>query len=355
MLIYEELNPRERLGLLFMDEVPDRIPLNPFITTYAAKIAGLDIKTFLTDGLALGKAQVAAFEKYGYDCVTLTLDTPVFAEVMGSVVEMNKEGRVTLKKPAIKERNEINKLKEISSRNIGRLEVFFEAIQYCYDSIGDVVPINFAVMGPFSLAAQLRGTGVFLKDLVEAPDFANELLDIATENMVRILDMIMLLGAYPFISDPLASCSVISPQMYREFAAPREKVLIDYIHRNGPDAMLHICGDTEPILEDIADTGTMMFSFEKVDINVVRRRIGNRVRLVGNIDPEEIMHLGSPQQVKETVRICIEKGKKSPKGFILATGCEIPYDTPIENLEAFMAAGKEYGLLWDWVREASIL
>lgn len=356
MLVYEELNPRERLALLYMDEVPDRIPVNPFITSHAAQVAGIDIKTYHADGLALGKAQVETFEKYGHDGLGVGGDTLIFAEAMGSITELTKEGSVILTKPAIENRSEIDKLREIGFHNGGRLEACFEAIQYCYDAVGDVVPIGFGVMGPFTLAAQLRGTEAFLMDLIEAPDFANELLDIATENMLRALDMIMLAGAGPGIGDPLASCSVISPRMYREIAAPREKVLIDYLHRNGMDVSLHICGETESILEDIAETGTDVFSFDSsVDIAVVRDRIGNRVRLVGNVDPVQIMHRGSPEQVKEAVRLCIEEGKKSPKGFMLATGCEIPYTTPIENVEAFVSAGKEYGLLWDWVKEASTL
>jgi uroporphyrinogen decarboxylase len=30
-------------------------------------------------------------------------------------------------------------------------------------------------------------------------------------------------------------------------------------------------------------------------------------------------------------------------GFILSPGCEVPRDTPLENLEAFVQAAKTYG------------
>jgi uroporphyrinogen decarboxylase len=200
-------------------------------------------------------------------------------------------------------------------------------------------------VAPFTLAALLRGTEAFLFDLMEAPSFARELMVLAKESMLALIDLAVLEGAVPSVADPLASTSVISPAMYREFAFPGEKELIACIRRIGFDAMLHICGETEPILEDVARTGADMFSFDRVPISAAAEKVGKSMRLVGNIDPVQLM-LSSPEEIQRDARECIEAGKRSPRGFILATGCEVPLDTPPENIEALMKAGDKYGQLW---------
>jgi uroporphyrinogen decarboxylase len=63
---------------------------------------------------------------------------------------------------------------------------------------------------------------------------------------------------------------------------------------------------------------------------------------MGNIEPA-IIQSGTPQQVYELSRICIEKGKKIPGGFILAAGCELPPKAPPYNVWMMTKAINDFG------------
>ncbi|MPM76212.1 hypothetical protein SDC9_123209 [bioreactor metagenome] len=71
--------------------------------------------------------------------------------------------------------------------------------------------------------------------------------------------------------------------------------------------------------------------------------MGDRLPIVGNVDPVEIMMLGSVEDVYAGVKKCIEEAYDSPKGYLLSTGCGIPINSPIENIDAFMGAARKYG------------
>ena len=58
-----------------------------------------------------------------------------------------------------------------------------------------------------------------------------------------------------------------------------------------------------------------------------------------------VMHYGTVQDVRNAVKECIEAGKHARCGYRLATGCDISPGTPFENIDAFMEAAEEYGML----------
>jgi uroporphyrinogen-III decarboxylase len=69
--------------------------------------------------------------------------------------------------------------------------------------------------------------------------------------------------------------------------------------------------------------------------------MGGRVVLLGNVSPLLIAN-GRPHQVKEATRRVIEK--LAPyKGLIIQDGNNIAPESPVENINAMMAAAKEFG------------
>ncbi|MDA8233365.1 MAG: hypothetical protein M0Z31_00885 [Clostridia bacterium] len=94
----------------------------------------------------------------------------------------------------------------------------------------------------------------------------------------------------------------------------------------------------------MADTGADCFSLDnEVDLEEAKKRVGHRVRLMGNVRPSEIMLEGTPQEVEEAVKKCISKAHDTPKGYIVASGCSLPTETPFTNITAMMEAVRKYG------------
>jgi uroporphyrinogen-III decarboxylase len=78
------------------------------------------------------------------------------------------------------------------------------------------------------------------------------------------------------------------------------------------------------------------------DIGELKKVVGDKMCIVGNIDPVSIVRNGSFEDVYKSVKECIQKASDSPNGYIVATGCDIPTGASIENIKAVTKATKKY-------------
>ena len=341
----DKLTPRERFGLLLIDEQPDRVVTYPLITSHAAQILGCSVGQYCTDGYVLGKSQVEAWKYYGHDALSIFTGVGLVAEAMGSVYKIRENDIPILIEPLIKSESDYDKVKDPDIYKDGRLKVYIDAIDFCYEALGDIVPVIAYIPAPFTTAAQLRGIADFLKDTIRLREKAHYLLERTSSVVQRLIDECMDHGALPMLVDPLASCSVISPRIFNEFALPYLKKLIHFMHRYDLDTMLHICGETELILNSIPETKVDLFSLDKTESNKAKQAIGNVIRIIGNITPSELLY-ATPEQVENMVKNLVVSMKDTPKGFIAATGCEIPIKTPVENIKVFIETVHKYGKYW---------
>ena len=338
----DKLTARERFGLLLIDEVPDRVVTYPLVTSHAAKILGCSIKEYCTDGKMLANAQIAAWKLYNHEAISIFTSVGLIAEAFGSKLEIRNNDIPILLEPCLDKLESADDLIIPNPESSARLPVYLEAIEISYDVVGDLVPIIVYIPAPFTTASQLRGISNFLKDTIRSPEKAHQLLEFSTIAAKKLIDACMVRGALPMLADPLASCSVISPNIFQNFALPYLKQLIDFMHRYDLDTMIHICGETELVLDSIPETNTDLFSFDKNDEKITKEKLGNSIRLIGNVTPSELLH-SSPEMIKNQVRVKILAMKDTPKGFIMATGCEVPIDSPVENVKAFIKTAHEFG------------
>ncbi len=130
------------------------------------------------------------------------------------------------------------------------------------------------------------------------------------------------------IGDPAAS--LVGPRIYEETVWPYQKKLVDGLHATGVRLRLHICGDTRRMLEGMGRLGCEIIDIDsKVPISEARSRMGPAQVLLGGIDPVRVLQNGTPAQVAAAVADC--HNQAGPR-YIIGAGCEVPPDTPAENL-----------------------
>jgi uroporphyrinogen decarboxylase len=136
---------------------------------------------------------------------------------------------------------------------------------------------------------------------------------------------------------------LLSRRLYEQFAFPYEKRVMAGLRDLGIPVFLHICGDTAHIIDLMAATGATGLEVDyQHDIAYYRQKTNDSVCLQGNIEPAGVMYHGTPEQVRNACRIALQQA--DPRGrLILSGGCEIPRDTPAENLHALVAAAREVG------------
>jgi len=339
-----EASPKERIGRFLTGQPIDRIPCVPLILNHAARVLGVKVSEYAANGPTMGAAHVAAYRRYGQDLITIFTDTSIIAEAMGTKLYFPPDDVSRFSEPAVKDPPDADRLPAVDARASGRFGVFLEAIRHCVKEVGDEVFVSCCVPAPFSTAAALRGTSVFARDLYKNRPLAKALLQKATEVTCAFCEAVAEAGGIPVPVDPVASGSVISRKAFEEFALPGLVAVHETIRSLGMPVVLHICGKTSSIVDLMASSGAAVLSLDLISLAEAKEKVGSKVCIMGNVAPTEVMLNGTPESIRAAAAACLRDCAQNPGGFILASGCEIPIETPPANIMALLDSVKEYKL-----------
>lgn len=152
---------------------------------------------------------------------------------------------------------------------------------------------------------------------------------------VKSIDMLDLYGD---------NAAYLSRQDFMQFVAPYNKAVYDHFRNDRTVCLYHSDGNLGHLIEAIPGTGAnCLYSFDPhTDLQRFVDAIGDRVCLMGNLDPIRVMRNGTVDDVKAAVRTMLAVGKKA-RGFVLSTGGELANGTPPENIRAALETVETYG------------
>jgi uroporphyrinogen decarboxylase len=264
---------------------------------------------------------------------------------MGTRMYFPEDDAPQVENPFIQTREDLKKLKPVEPEKDGRLPVYLEAVKRCVDAIGNEVFVVPVIGAPFTTSAALRGTETFIKELYTDPELVHAVMKVATQSVKNLIDAYVKAGSVPVTVEPVATGSMISEKHFREFVLPYLKEVYAHIHSFSLPGVLHICGKTKRVIQCMAESGADILSIDNIDLLEAKALVGDKVCLMGNVSPADGMLKGNPEIITNMVKDCVIKASDSPKGFVLATGCEVPIMTPHENMIAFLEAGRRFARL----------
>ncbi|ORC31170.1 hypothetical protein B4O97_17310 [Marispirochaeta aestuarii] len=342
------MTSRERFLAAARGLYTDCIPAAPYNGNFGAALAGIPISVYNTDGKQMADAQTLAWEKIGQDVIVAQSDNYYIAEGFGCVIEQPYDTTPNLVKPAVATLDEVEKLKVPDPYRDGRMPVYLEAISLLRERFGNEVAIRGPGTGPFSLASYLMGgTTEFLMQIAycEADNDSVkesqlfELMDVSSDALIVFLKAQLSAGSdTAMVGDSLASLSMISPKIYEKYVFPYECKVFQSIRadvkKRDAVTILHICGDTRDILPNMAQTGADILEIDaKVTLADARILVGDKIALMGNLEPTTVLFAGTPEHVQNESLKCIRAMEGSQGGFILGSGCEVVPKSPEVNLK----------------------
>lgn len=340
----DQMTPRERGAAIAKGEPVDRLPCNPNVANGVARVHGCKISEFNHDAKTLAEAQVSAYRRFNYDSIRIFTDLFPWAEAMGAEVTMPDDNTADLKTPAIDDVSMIDRLEPANPYKDGRLPVQLEAMKYLLDMVGDEIGCSFGVVGSFTNSFFLLGVQKTMGLIYRNPEALHKLCKISLETTKAYVKAGIEQGLTPTISEPMSSCTVVSPKAFRTFSLPYLTELVNYIRSFGKGTVIHVCGQTDKIWEDLAGMDIAGLSIDNVaSIADCKRRVGDQTKILGNVDPGSIMYMGSRQDVRLKTLECIRDGYDSPKGYVVMSGCSLPVDTPFANIQEMMDTVREVG------------
>lgn len=338
------MTPIERLTAYGKGEPIDRLPCVPIVGNTSARVIGVKVSDFRGNGRLIAEAQIATYRRFGYDIIRIFTDLYTQAEAMGAKVRYPADETAYLDQPAIDDVSQISVLRPADPYKDGNLPQHIEAMKIAVEQVGKEVTVTGAVTGPFTNAAFLVGPEQLVRLVGKNPQAVHELCEISLETAINYSKAVIDCGCTPSLTDAMSSCAIIGPKQFREFSLPYLKRLIDYIHSRDKAVTLHICGKTSKIWESMVEAGADCISIDNAaSLLEAKQKVGDRVRLMGNVKPSEIMLQGTPADVRKAVFECVRDAYDSPKGLIIASGCSLPTETPFTNIDAMLDAVREIG------------
>ena len=174
-------------------------------------------------------------------------------------------------------------------------------------------------------AACLVGIERLILETYDDPSWVHELLGILQRRKLAYIKTLKG-AAYDLLElgGGDASSTVISPRIFDQFVAPYDSALIQAAHEAGQRIVYHTCGGMMPLLERIAAMGPdAMETFTPVgmggDVNLsqAKRRIGDKVCMIGGFDQFHFFIDNTIEQTRAEVRRCFEEAGGGG-GFILS-------------------------------------
>jgi MtaA/CmuA family methyltransferase len=328
------MNGYERIIAVLEHRAADCLGFMPITMMFAADQIGVSYGKYASDYRSLVAAQLETAAKFDIDYVSCISDPArEVADCGGGVIYFDDQP------PAVDESNALlmDKSRLISlttpdpQKEGSRMNDRIQAARLFAKEIKRERLIEGWVEGPCAEAADLRGINNLMTDFFDDPDFVRQLFQFTTK-MATVFAKSQIEAGCDIIGIGDAAASLVGPKIYNDFVFPFEKQLIDNIHAFGGRVRLHICGNIKRSLTEIGKLGCDMIDIDSmVPLDKARNETGFEQVLAGNIDTVRVVRKGTPDQIQAMLEQCL---CQAGSNYIVAAGCEIPRDTPHENLQA---------------------
>ena len=204
-----------------------------------------------------------------------------------------------------------------------------------------LVPLSPLILfSPFEIFSGARSMGKFVRDMYRIPDKLQEAMNIAQEQIIMdsrgLLRFVGPMAAW--VTGARAASEALAPKLWNRFAWPYFKQLVEMVNEEGVIPLLHIDSNWERDLErfkELPKAKCIFSSDHATNIFKIKEVLGDHMCIMGDV-PAAILALGTPDDVHAyAVRLVREIG---PAGFILSSGCDIPFNAKPENVAAMIAA-----------------
>ncbi len=312
----------------------ERVPWIPFAGVHAGKLTGYNARDVLTDGDKLLASLLEVNRVYNPDGQPVLFDLQIEAEILGcDLLWADSAPPTVVSHPLADDLTVPTRLPDATD---GRLPLVLDVMRRMQAEVGAHTALYGLVTGPFTLASHLRGTEIFM-DMFDHPDFTRALIAYCAEVCKRVADLYIEAGMDVIaVVDPMVS--QISPRHFNALLREPFADVFAHIRARGVFSSFFVCGDATKNIEPMCHTAPDSISIdENIDI-VAAKAITDRYNITigGNIPLTTVMLLGTQQDNMKFVVDMLEQ--LDHHNLIIAPGCDMPYDTPIENAIGVMEA-----------------
>ncbi len=198
-----------------------------------------------------------------------------------------------------------------------------------------------AARGPMTVASWLMGTTALMMGVAIEPGQVSRILETMTTTIIHWLhaqlDTLRLPEGILLLDDLVG---MVSKRHYKELIHPHLRRIFDEF-----EGLIRIYHNDTPcphLLDNLAEANFDVFNFShEMDIGEAKAQMGHRVAMMGNVPPLDLGVRGTPAEVRDWARACLDKAAPGG-GMILSFGGGVSPGTPPENIDALLRAAREW-------------
>lgn len=312
----------------------------PILSFPGIQIIGHTVDELVRDGHLQALCMEAIAKRYPKMGVSVSLmDLSVEAEAFGADVKYNEDDVPTMHGAMITDEEGADALK-VPEVGAGRTGECIKGIREAKELITDR-PVMAGIIGPYSLAGRLLDMTEIMILCYEEPEMVETILEKATAFLIEYAKAFKEAGADGIVmAEPAAG--LLSPNMIEEFSNPYVQKVREAVEDDNFLFMYHNCGNITPLMDKVKDLNALAYSVgNAIDMEDAMKGLPKDSIVIGNIDPAGVIRNSAPDVVKAETKALMERCCKY-KNFVIASGCDIPPMTSLENLDAFFEAVDEF-------------
>lgn len=311
----------------------------PILSFPVAQLLGLTVEELVRSGHNQALCMEAIARKFDTGASFSLMDLSVEAEAFGANVIYSRDEIPTMHGALIHDEEEAEAL-QVPAVGAGRTGECVKGIREASELITDR-PVLAGIIGPYSLAGRLLDMTEIMILCYEEPELVETVLEKATQFLIEYAKAFKEAGANGIaMAEPAAG--LLSPSLIAEFSNPYVERVRNAVEDENFLFLYHNCGTVVPLTNEIAALNVRAYSFgNAIDIEEMLKALPSDRLIIGNIDPAGVIRGGTPEIIEKETLALLERCSKYPN-FALASGCDIPPQTTMENLEAFFAASRKF-------------
>lgn len=316
-----------------------------YLPEYRAVRAKSDFLTMCKTPELAAEVTIQPVDKIGVDAAILFSDILVIPEAMGMHLEMN-EGKGPVFPNPIRTFGHAKNLKEIDPAK--ELKYVIDAVSLTKKNLDNRVPLIGFSGSPWTLLTYMvegKGSKNFaeVKKLIyNNPELAHSILDKLANTVADYLSAKIEAGCNAVqIFDTWGG--ILSQKDFEEFSLRYVEKIISQIKRNDEPVIFFAKG-VHFALDKMANIGANVLGLDwTMDLGEVRRKVGDKVALQGNLDPT-VLYANTNHIKSEVKNVLTSFGKSN--GHIFNLGHGILPDVDPENAKALVRFVKEDSVIF---------
>ena len=343
------MNSMERVLTCLAHKEPDRVPVYPILSGVTRKLVGASYEQWSTDAKTCADALLLAAETYDQDCIVTLVDLSVECDAWGQelIFHENDAAHPDHSKLIIQDIEDYAKIKKADYRKSKRMMMHIDTCRRLVEGSKGERPVVAFVFGPLGVLSMLRSQQEMYMDLYDDPDAVKEAAREINETLKEYCLALIDVGVNAIMFDTLfASASIMSKEMWLDMEGGLVKELADIMHEKGCPVMIHNCGLKIYFDAQIEMMKPCAISFLHVpddceSYEECKEKYGKDITLIGCVPPPMVVTATDEEwdaECKRQIDIFAKGG-----GYMLATGCEYPSNSPFDRAERMINIAKTYG------------